>query len=291
MQYTLVSNGDESVITVFIPGEPRPYVAQSDHPNFKRIVAAAVANDVADFGDEQDVIDLFDVAQSAAKRFDKLSERVTVANGRVYFDGDEVDSSLTKSIVRFLDDGVEDWKPLVAFFENVADNPCGHSRSQLYDWLNVRQGITLTPEGYIVGYKGVGSDGEGNLVSGFSGTAIVDGEQITGKIPNRIGSTIEMPRSEVAHDPGAACSRGLHVGTFEYAQGYAQSAMLECHVNPRDVVSVPTDASGEKIRVCRYTVVDVIDKPHDTPVLGFDPDFDSEYEDDWAEYDEGDWSL
>jgi hypothetical protein len=29
-------------------------------------------------------------------------------------------------------------------------------------------------------------------------------------------------------------------------------------VNPRDVVSVPTDARGAKVRVCRYYVDDVI---------------------------------
>jgi hypothetical protein len=267
MPHTIISNEGESNITVFIPGEPGLFTAHSDHPNFKAIVALCVE------GREAESLPLFDLAQTVSERFERLSERVTVANGRVYFDGDEVDSSLTKLIVRALDEGA-DFRSLVAFFENVSLNPNDHSRTQLFDWLRARD-FTITPDGLIVGYKGVSSDGNGGYQSGFSGRAIVDGQAVNGRIPNAVGSVIEMPRTSVAHDPAAACSTGLHVGTFEYAQGYAQGAMLEVHVNPRDVVSVPTDAAGEKVRVCRYTVVDVIDAPHSAAVLS---------EDEWDEY-------
>ena len=65
-----------------------------------------------------------------------------------------------------------------------------------------------------------------------------------------------MPRGEVQHDPESGCSTGLHVGTYAYAQGYARAALLTVHVNPRDVVSVPTDCDAEKMRVCRYVVSD-----------------------------------
>lgn len=271
LMYSIVSNGEgESVVTVFVPGEPAPLVAQSDHPNFAAIVAQVVE------GDADGLADLFDASVAASRYFDRLSERVTVANGHVYLDGDVVDTSLTKQVLRFLDAGVEDWQPLVSFFEKVQANPSDHSREQLYDWLNAHD-FTLTAEGDIVGYKGVRRDGE-RLVSGWTGTAIVDGEVVNGHIPNEVGSIIEMPRQSVAFDPGQACSTGLHVGTFSYARGYAQGAMLEVHVNPRDVVSVPTDAGGEKVRVCRYTVVDVIDAPHSAPVL-MD-------EDEWDDYDE-----
>jgi hypothetical protein len=46
--------------------------------------------------------------------------------------------------------------------------------------------------------------------------------------------------------------------------------MLEVHVNPRDVVSVPTDSNWQKVRCCRYKVVDVIDQPYSTAVLDVD---------------------
>jgi hypothetical protein len=274
IQYSLVSNGDTSNITVFVPGDQNsPYVAQDDHPCFQEIVSGAIDGDEA-------VVDLFDASIAAASRFEKLSERVAVANGRVYFDGDEVDNSLATQIVRFLSEGVEDFGPLVSFMENIAANPNDHSREQLFDWLNSRD-FTITEDGLIVGYKGVHKNGDGSLVSGWAGTAIVDGEKVTGKIPNAIGSTIEMPRSSVTHDPSTACSYGLHVGTFSYARGYARGAMLEVHVNPRDVVSVPTDGGGEKVRVCRYTVVNVIDAPHTGALLtGDELDEDDDFFDD-----------
>jgi hypothetical protein len=271
LQYSIVKTEDDTFITVFIPGE-QPLPANSTHPNFDAIVAGAMA-------DDSGIVDLFDVSKTVATRFERLSDRVTVAHGRVYFDGDEVDNSLTTQIVRFMDENVEDWQPLVNFFENVQNNPIQHSREQLYDWLSARD-FTITPEGNIVGYKGVHRQGD-KLVSGWSGSAIVDGEKVTGKIPNEVGSIVEMPRSEVAHDPSTACSFGLHVGTFSYAKGYARGAMLEVHVNPRDVVSVPTDGGGEKVRVCRYTVVDVIDAPHTSAVI-YD-DYDEEYDEDECE--------
>ncbi len=268
IQYSLVSSGDDSFVTAFVPGEPAPLVAaKSGHPNFEAIVAALMSDTPA-----TEIVGLFDITKAVAEKFDRLSERVTVGNGRVYFDGDEVRSSVATQIVRFLDEG-HGFAPLVSFMENIAANPTDHSREQLFDWLDNREGITINQDGLIVGYKGVHKDGD-ELVSGYSGSAIVDGVSVRGHIPNAIGTTVEMPRSAVAHDPSSACSAGLHVGTFRYAQSYARGAMLKVLVNPRDVVSVPTDAAGEKIRVCRYQVVEVIDAP-ETSALVFDEDWDA----------------
>ncbi|MCE3285930.1 MAG: hypothetical protein K0R70_2186, partial [Steroidobacteraceae bacterium] len=187
-----------------------------------------------------------------------------------YFDGDEVHGTLVDTILRFMAEG-EDFGPLVKFFENVAANPNDHSREQLYDWLLAQQrkdgGVTIDEDGMLVAYKGVRRDGDGSLVSGWAGKAIVDGVEVEGHIPNKIGSVIEMPRTQVVHDPASACSRGLHVGTFAYAKGYARGALLRVSVNPRDVVSVPTEAGGEKVRVCRYVVEDIITEPVSNALL------------------------
>jgi len=258
MQYSLVGNEDgTSNITVFARG--RVELAHSSHPNFERIVLGVL-------DDDESVLELFDVSLTVATRFDNLSERVSVANGRVYFDGVEVDNALTSQILRFLDEDVEDWYPLVNFFENVQQNPQEYSREQLFSWLDKRD-FTITPGGMIVGYKGVKKNDDGTFTSISTGTAIVDGESKTGAIPNEIGSEVTMPRDQVAFDPSTGCSTGLHVGTYEYANGFADGALLEVHVNPRDVVSVPEDSSFQKMRVCRYRVVNVIDAPHTLSVV------------------------
>ncbi len=276
MQYTIVGTEGGANITVFIPGQA-PLVAHSSHPNYDKIVAGVMASD-------ENVSELFDVAQTAAEKFDRLTERVSVANGRLYFDAVEVDNSLATQVVRFINEGIEDYKPLVNFFDNVMTNDNQHSREQLYDWLNTRD-FTITPEGMIVGYKGVERLEDNVFQSIMSGRAIVNGEVQSGKITQKVSDVVEMPRTEVQFDPAVGCSTGLHVGTWDYASGFGRGAVLEVHVNPRDVVSVPSECDHQKMRVSRYTVVSVTDVPYTAPVWDEyeDDDFDDEYDDDWRD--------
>jgi hypothetical protein len=133
----------------------------------------------------------------------------------------------------------------------------------LYDWLR-QEGLRITDDGYIIGYKAVRKDSEGNLRSITGGPAIVDGKRHeSGPVLNNVGCTVEMPRSRVQHDPSNACSSGLHVATRQYAEyfGGESAHIVEIHTNPRDVVSVPTDGGGEKVRVCRYRVAAVVRTP------------------------------
>lgn len=253
MQYSIVGNEDGTAnVTVFAAGRA-PLVAHSDHPNFDKIVEGVHAGD-------ESVIDLFDVAQSAATKFERLTERVTTANGRLYLDGEEVHDALADQVVRFLSENVEDWKPLVNFFENVQNNPQEHSREQLYTWLS-NNDFSINEDGLIVGYKGVNRVDEDTFASTRSGKAIVNGEVQTGYIKQSKGDVVEMPRSEVVFDPADGCNSGLHISNFNYASTYGNT-ILEVHVNPRDVVSVPTDTDWQKVRACRYTVINTIESPY-----------------------------
>jgi len=258
VQYTLVGNEEGGrFISVFVPGRA-PLVADETHPSFDEILAGAQGGDAA-------VIELFDAAVSAANRFERITERVSVSNGRLFFDGDELNNSLSTQVVRFLKTGVADWKPLVSFFENVQENVNEHSRTMLYDWLAAEE-FTITDDGMIVGYKGVYRKDGGGFESTSSGQATVNGVVHTGRIPQEIGDVVEMPRSSVAHNPAASCSTGLHVGTSDYANGFGDT-LLEVIINPRDVVSVPSDAGGQKMRVCRYRVSQIIKRKVAAPVV------------------------
>jgi len=253
--YHQVGREDGSAyLTVFLPGR-NPLTVADDHPNYKDLLSELQCG-----GTTVNILEeLADISIAVAKRFRNLSERVAVADGQVYFDGDVVDGTISDIIVRALDEQSDDWRPLVAFMENVAANPEEHSRVQLYDWLRAHS-LTITFDGMIVGHKGVRITGTPGLYeSRQSGHAIVNGDEVNGHVPQRVGDIVEMPRSAVAHDPAASCSTGLHVGTFDYAGRWAGSggALLTVAVNPRDVVSVPTDAGGEKVRVSRYLVIAV----------------------------------
>lgn len=260
---SIVTIQGEVYVTVVLPGDPdSPYVAgSSTHANFPEILSAAEREDY------EGIADLFVVAKAIQRKFERLSDRLAVVNDTITLDGDVIDNSLTEQILRHLADGVEDWKPLVLFFEKVLQNSDQHSREQLYSWV-AAQDISITDEGDLVCYKGVSPAPDGGWQSGWSGTAIVGGVVVNGYIPNAIGSTIEMPRSEVDSNPNASCSTGLHVGSFDYAASYGRNgAMLEVHVNPRDFVSVPSHAHGEKARTCRYTVIGTLTAPRPEAVV------------------------
>lgn len=260
MKYSLVEVEGAKVVTVFVDGK---LLTATDHnPNFQRIVDKVHAQD------ETDLVALFDLSEVAADEFQKVSERVSVSAGRVYLDGVEVKSVLTDQIVRFLNEG-QDFAPLVNFYEKVETNPSEHSREQLYRWLKTHD-FTITSEGKILGYKGVIKNEDGTYASCHSGPAIVDGKAVNGHVPNNVGSVVEMARNKVTFDPAVGCSHGLHVGTWDYASSFARGAVLTVEVDPRDVVSVPTDCADAKMRVCRYTVKDVTDTPHTTAVYDYD---------------------
>jgi len=255
MKYSLINHDTFSNITVVHDGEL--YTASNDHPAFEKIVSGAIAGD-------ESIVTLFNPEKAVAESFNKVSERVSLRSGKVYLDNELVDGSLTDQIVRFHTEG-QDFTALVKFLENIANNPSSHSRTQLYDWLRDRD-FTIDSDGHIIGYKGVqtGTDNDGNTTySSIShGDAIVDGKEYSGAIPNYVGAVVEMPRSAVTWNPNIACNTGLHAGTWNYAHGFARGATLTVSINPRDVVSVPHDSNSEKIRVCRYTVLEVVDSPY-----------------------------
>src|SRR5208282_2836833 len=198
LQYTLVGNPDGTgTITVYVDGIPK--VADHTHTNYQAICDGALAGD-------ESIVDLFDVVSQIEEKFSGLSERVSIYSGHVYFDNDLVDSSLTDQLIRLLDEGDEvQWISLVNFYEKIQQNPNEHSREQLYNWIRKYPSFTITLEGNLIGYKGVSSE----LYSTFGGKAIVDGKPIHGRIPYQVGSLVEMPRSEVTHDPAIGCSQGL----------------------------------------------------------------------------------
>lgn len=275
MNYSLMNVEGRKSATLFHDGNL--YVADETHPNWAGIEAGLRAGDPK-------VVDQFDVSRAVTTRFEKYSDRVSVANGRVFFDGDPVDNALTQQIIEFLETG-EDFGHLVNFYEKIAANPEQHSKDQLYTWLQNAGHFTITDDGDFIAYKGVRKNSDGTYESISRGKAIVNGEVFEGAIPNAVGDVVEMPRSEVVFDPGTHCSTGLHAGSWNYASGFAQGATLSVKINPRDVVSVPNDSGYAKLRTCRYEVLEIVDRAYATPVYSPPVEDDEDY--DWGE--EEDW--
>lgn len=268
IQYRKFENGKRGSIIVL--GPSGVLQADSFHPHWHAIVAAAESGDSR-------VYDLFDVKAGLGRRLESLSDRVGYNGENITFDGNPVHSVLANQIKRALESGEADYMPLIRFWEKLESNPNEHSKKQAYNWLATHD-FKVTESGDVVAYKGVSTgqsykarvqdiSGEGQTFWSISASheadapsGYVDGNPIAPlcRIPQKIGSVVTMPRDEVKHDPNVHCHRGLHVGDWSYASGFAQGAVLEVHVNPRDIVSVPNDNSCRKVRTCKYTVVSVV---------------------------------
>lgn len=275
LPYFLTQGGSVEIITVFNEDQADAiFQADSKHPHWNDILRGVRAGD-------KEVFELFDVAGGVMKRFQQVTDRVSWDGSNVLWDGDPIHNVLSEQLGRAIQDGNSDnYLALAKFWEKLESNPSKHSREQAYDFLAAHQ-FQITPEGDVVGYKGCHRDEAGEFVSGWASkvagkpSAYVNGKAIPerSKVPNKVGTVVTMPRSEVVHDPTRACERGLHVSTRSYAESYAHNgALLEVHVNPRDIVSVPTDGGGAKVRVCRYKVARVaLDSYGNSPVLRNEP--------------------
>ena len=195
-------------------------------------------------GKLDEIIPLLSISDALSKRgFD-------IIDGIVHVDGDALPESLSARVLDFFNNNLP-FEPLLKFWTKLKNNPSFNSRQMLFKFLE-HNGHPITTEGNFIAYRAVRND-------------FLD--KHTGKINNSVGNVVEIDRSKVDDNPNNTCSHGLHVATLCYAQGFAtgNDRLLDVEVDPSDVVAVPTDYNGTKMRVCRFKVVaesqGLIDKP------------------------------
>jgi len=255
MFYTITESAHSGSSTTIFFADSTSVAVPGTHPKYDEIRVALVGN-----ADEVVVRALVD-ATAPLRTFVALSERVSIRGKKLFFDGDRIKGTVTKHIVRMVRSGDEWAGAVVAFLEKVSTNPSQVSRDALYRWLMDRD-FTITRGGDFLAYKGVTREG----LSIHSGRAWVDGVEIVGQIPNKVGAVVTMPRLRVDDNREVGCSQGLHAGTWGYARGFAQGMTLTVRINPRDVVSVPDDCEFQKLRVCRYVVMEAAECEYADPV-------------------------
>lgn len=250
--------------------------------------------------------------QAVSVHLEKVSERLSCDGMHVYFDGasfDKIrlDPVLEKHLIRLMTArndspaAERDWQSYAAFAENLYSNVDPRIREQFVNWLESQEWLTFTEDGCFIGYKGCQKNAQTGIAESiYMGPGIVNGDVYNGHIPNPDGAVVEIDRSLVENNPSVGCASGMHVGTYDYARGWGAGILCRVKVNPRDVISVPFDCSAQKIRCCRYTVLDheeydrygIGDAPYsdyrDTMTYGeangFDDDeFDEEDYEDWCD--------
>lgn len=79
----------------------------------------------------------------------------------------------------------------------------------------------------------------------------------------KLNEPVVMSRDRCDNNPEMVCSSGLHIGSIAYAKDFNtghNQAILACEINPTNVVSVPNDYNGQKMRCCEYVARSVVDK-------------------------------
>ena len=245
--FTITSDEEFSGATVIF-ADGSTHVIGSDNPNYSQVVRELLAGEASD----DELLDLISPFEAIYKTLTRLSERVSRKGSKLLFDGDVVNSALGKYIIELMNEGAEEsWKAYIAFMEKLYTNPSEESRDHLFHFI-AANGLQITPDGDLVLYKSTREDGS----STYAGYGIVNGVEFEHDyLINSVGAVVEIPRSKVDANRGVACSVGLHVGAFSYANTYSRR-LWTAIVNPRDVVSVPSDHNDAKIRVARYQIVE-----------------------------------
>lgn len=263
----------------------KSYQVLKDHFNHKSIVEALHT------ADEDTMLNLIDV-QNAVASFSDGS--VEVKNGVVFYDGEEVHSTITKRLLDFMKNGLP-FQPLVNFLKKLLQNPSMQSQRELYDFLE-HENLPITEDGYFLAYKAV-SVYHGESFVDKNGVTVNDGDFVDKytlkSYRNNVGDCPSMSRSRVDDNRSVGCSGGLHAGSLKYVEGYAggYDKIVIVKVNPQDVVSVPLDENCQKVRVTHYEVAaeyqGVLNRPLYSEKFSYDDDEDEEdpvypydYEDD-----------
>lgn len=224
--YIISNNGAVTVVTA-----GRTYNVSSDHINYDQILRALKVNDYVK------VSNLADISNAIS---DQSEGEVNVVNGDVVYQGKVIHNTVTIRILELMEHDLP-FQPMVTFLRNLMLNPSYRAVTELYGFLDGNK-LPITEDGFFLAYKRVTED-------------YLDFHTRT--IDNSIGATPSMPRNEVDEDKDITCSNGYHFCSLNYLSQFnkGQGHIMIVKVNPKDVVSIPSDFNNTKGRCSDYAVV------------------------------------
>lgn len=228
MSYPFIIQGNN--ITIVIGN--KPHTIAKSHITYQKVVDAIKA------GDWTKVADLVE-PKKVVLNYGKGN--VSVQGDQLFWKGKPMNNGLATRMIAMLQDEFP-VEPLVNFMENLMTNPSKRAVDELYGFLE-KNSLPITPDGHFLAYKKVRND----YLDIHSGT-----------MDNSPGKIVEMERNEVDDNKDRTCSSGLHFCSQDYLPHFgnvSDNRVVIVKINPRDVVSIPSDYNNAKGRACRYEVV------------------------------------
>ena len=229
--------------TISLQMDSKLYSIGTDHINYKAIKQALAGKEYTK------LCDLVDVGRSITKAFGSNASNngnvVEVRDGVVYYKNNPLHNCLTDRIISLMQSEFP-IDPLVKFLANLMANPSNRAVNELYSFLEDNK-LPITDDGCFMAYKRV------------------NGEYMdfhTHTLDNHVGKTVSMERNQVNEDKDQTCSTGLHFCSLAYLKEYhgGEGHIIIVKINPKDVVSIPSDYHNTKGRCCEYVVLSQYDK-------------------------------
>ncbi|MFC7661668.1 hypothetical protein ACFQWF_00955 [Methylorubrum suomiense] len=246
LAYTVTNHS----LTFFIKG--RPYSLTKDHEHY--VQARAHLQTPPDVAHDADLlVDLVDARRALSRA---SFNRIQFDGNEILWQGKPLHGIWVDRILEFRAAG-EDHTALFNALDRLVHNPTATAIERLPIFLD-RVALPFMPDGRFLAFKGVQSDLRSHHQN-------LDGSYFT----HEVGAQPRMPRDAVNPNPNETCSHGLHVGAQGYVKSYYSSGQVVLvAVDPVDVVAVPTDYHGEKMRVCGYEVIEHLDKDFSDELFG-----------------------
>lgn len=225
MSYPYIVQGNNIVVVI----GNKSYTVSKTHLTYQKVLDAIKAQD---WDLVKSVVDPKKVVLSYGKG------NVSVQGETLYWKGERLNGGLAVRMIQMLQDGFP-IEPMVAFMENLFNNPSKRAVTELYGFLE-KNNLPITPDGHFLAYKKVRKD----FLDVHSGT-----------MDNSVGNVLEMERNAVDDDKDNTCSTGLHFCGMSYLSCFGRGRTVIVKINPADVVSIPSDYNEAKGRTCRYEVI------------------------------------
>lgn len=225
MSYPFLIQGNNVVVVI----DNKPHTISKTHITYQKVVDAIKAGD---WEAVKDAIEPKKVVLNYGKG------NVSVQGETLFWKGKELHTTLAVKMIDMLKEGFP-IEPMVNFMDNLYQNPSKRAVDELYGFLE-NGNLPITPDGHFLAYKKVRGDYK---------------DCHTGTMDNSVGQVVEMERYNVDDNKDNTCSTGLHFCSKDYLSSFVGERTVIVKINPRDVVSIPTDYNNSKGRACRYEVV------------------------------------